>query len=107
MDKKILGARIRRLRTEARMTQDELAVKLGCSKGRISHIELGKRDLGLSELPELVDALQCSVSGLFYEVDSGDGEIAELLSRLTPDAKDAVVKIIQLFLKNGKEVMKD
>ena len=108
MDKKILGERIRRLRTESGLTQEELGQVLGYKgKSMMSLIETGKRDFDLSQLPELVNALHCSVSGLFYELDSGDGEIVELISQLTPAEKDAVVKIIQLFLRNRKEVMKD
>ena len=64
--------RIRELRKEAGMTQEELAAAVGVSLPSISHYETGRRRIPVSLLPEIRDALGCTWDELFGE--EGDSE---------------------------------
>lgn len=55
-----IGRRIRTLRQERKMTQEQLAEKAGISLSFIGHIERGSRKLSVETLYKLVDALDCS-----------------------------------------------
>jgi transcriptional regulator with XRE-family HTH domain len=55
---KEIGNRVRLLREELRMSQDELATRLGYkSRSSINKIELGQRNLTQSKIKALADAL--------------------------------------------------
>lgn len=62
-----MGYRVREVREEKRMTQEELAAASGVSRGTIVAIESGQvRDVLLSTLLKLADAMKVSVSDLFF-----------------------------------------
>ena len=63
-----LGLNIRRWRHGKRMTQAELAAKVGCASQTISAIERGKRDVSIERLFGLCQALGCSVEELLLGV---------------------------------------
>lgn len=52
-DREVLGVLIGRLRGEKKMTQQELADRLGVSKAHVSDVENGKRTLGPGPLRKL------------------------------------------------------
>jgi transcriptional regulator with XRE-family HTH domain len=52
---------IKELRIESRMTQSELAQKLGCGHSKISLIEDGKRGINLEDIEKIIEALDLSV----------------------------------------------
>lgn len=61
-----LGERIRELRTEAGMTQDELARAIGTSAAVVSQYETGHREPSLLRIREIAHALDvdfCAVLG--------------------------------------------
>lgn len=61
----MLGKRIRDRRLELNMTQDELAQKTGYkTKGAISRIENGERDLSQSQISDFAKALKTTESFL-------------------------------------------
>jgi DNA-binding XRE family transcriptional regulator len=60
-----LGARIRELRKEAKLTQEELASRAGLSANYIGETERGKRNPGALALFAVAQALEISVAGLF------------------------------------------
>ena len=63
--KESLGSKIKRLRIEKNMTQQELADKLGVTDRAISHWENGRRLPDYSLLKELCDTLSISINELF------------------------------------------
>lgn len=65
--------RIRELRHDANMTQDELAKKIGVSTQAISNYELGKRQLTLSRAVAIALALGRTLEDLIGENDTADG----------------------------------
>ena len=63
-----LGLNIRRWRRGMRLTQAELAAKVGCGVGTISAIEHGRRDVSIEMLFRLSRALMCPVKELLQGV---------------------------------------
>ena len=64
-----LGLNVRRLRHGMRITQKELAARVGCGARTISAIERGQRDLSVEMLFALCRALGCPVSELLLGVE--------------------------------------
>ena len=64
-----LGLNIRRWRRGRRMTQAELAAKVGCSAGTISAIERGQRGSSVEMLFALSRVLTCPVKELLQGME--------------------------------------
>ncbi|MFN7995275.1 MAG: helix-turn-helix transcriptional regulator [Bryobacteraceae bacterium] len=66
-----VGDRIREIREERRMNQDQLAERAGLSKGFLSDVENNKRNIGSQNLLKLANVLGASVDYLLR------GEVSE------------------------------
>lgn len=66
-----VGDRIREIREEMQMNQDQLAERAGLSKGFLSDVENNKRNIGSENLLKIANVLGASVDYLLR------GEIAE------------------------------
>jgi transcriptional regulator with XRE-family HTH domain len=71
---RIIGALLRKARTDKNQSQKELADRLGLSSRRLSQYEFGQRPIPLSQLQELADVLGLSMG---YFIDEGFGTIGE------------------------------
>lgn len=80
MDSKALGARIQLYRVRAKLTQKELAEKLGCTSQHISAIERGVKTPTLETFVTLCNILQVQPDLLLQDVIEGwqDGWEADL-----------------------------
>lgn len=112
---KEIGNRVRLLREELRMSQDELATRLGYkSRSSINKIELGQRNLTQSKIKALADALDTTPAYIMGWTDPLDvvdpDQIAQIvmtdavmtthimtLNGLTPDHKYQVYDLIDLL----------
>ena len=56
-----LGALIRRRRTELRLSQTELAEKVGTTRQWLSRLEKGKNDIGTARLLAVLDVLELNL----------------------------------------------
>ncbi|HZX47760.1 MAG TPA: helix-turn-helix transcriptional regulator [Nitrospirota bacterium] len=63
--KNIVGDNIRRLRSEAGITQEEVALRSGLSQGYINQLESGKRRFTQKSLELIAEALSVQMSDLF------------------------------------------
>lgn len=63
-----LGMAIRVQRTRLKLSQEKIAELAGIERNYLSDIELGKRNVSLSMMVRLAQALGCSMSELFAEV---------------------------------------
>lgn len=84
MDYYQIGQRIRKIRKAHKLSQDELASKVGISTTHMSHIETGNTKLSLPVLVDLADALQVRVDDLLFDsprdsVSSTSDELQQLL----------------------------
>ncbi len=59
-----LGSRIKQVRTEKELTQEELASKCGFDRTYISLLERGKRNISFSNLQALALGLDITISDL-------------------------------------------
>lgn len=60
-----VGRRIKVRRVELGMTQAELAAKLSVGQSNLSYIERGERDVSVSLLAEIAEALECRPEEFF------------------------------------------
>lgn len=73
-----IGDKLKTLRKGRRLTQQELAERMGLSRATISNYELGRRSPHLSELRRFAEFYGVSLD--YFGVDASD-ETFELLSR--------------------------
>ena len=71
---RIVGALLRKARTDKSMSQKDLAATLGISPRRMTEYEFGQRPIPLSQLQTMADALDMPMS---YFIDEGVGMIGE------------------------------
>ena len=112
-----IGERVRQLRKERMITQDELGVVLGdkvtgkpLSRGQISNLETGKRNFNIHQLKALADFFKVSIETLGLESD--EVEAVDLLERARlifendnvpmDEKQDLYERIMKLYL-NAKE----
>ena len=70
MIEKYVGEKIRELRKNASLTQEELAFKSGLDRTYITSVEAGHRNISIKNLDKITQSLGCTLSELFedYEV---------------------------------------
>ncbi len=96
---RIVGARLRQLRSEANRTQQDLADMLECPLSTIIEYELGKRPIPVAELEVVCRALNVPLS-YFLDKDSNIGkwhllqDQFELFKELPPELREFVLKPI-------------
>lgn len=57
--------KIRKLRQNAQLSQNELAIRMGVTQGAVSQWETGESNPQVGALPELARALGCSIDELY------------------------------------------
>lgn len=62
-----IGQRIRRIRKAHRLSQEELAEKVGISTTHMSHIETGNTKLSLPVFVDIAQALEVQTDSLLYD----------------------------------------
>ena len=83
---KEIGERIKQLRKARHITQDELGVVLGSkttgrplSRGQVSNLETGRRNLNIHQIKILADYFNVSIDALGFKSD--EIETVDLLTR--------------------------
>lgn len=67
MDYYEIGQRIRRIRKAHKLSQEELAEKVGISTTHMSHIETGNTKLSLPVFVDIAEALDVQTDSLLYD----------------------------------------
>ena len=98
MDYYQIGQRIRKIRKAHKLSQDELASKVGISTTHMSPIETGNTKLSLPVLVDLADALQVRVDDLLFDsprdsVSSTGDELQQLLDGCNSQQAKAILDI--------------
>jgi transcriptional regulator with XRE-family HTH domain len=98
IDAKRLGARIRQLREERKLTQEKLAYECGRAKSYVCEIEAGKKLPSLMTLSEFAERLEVSLYDLLVFPNSGVREqLIEATRGVPTTALEELVK--SAFLK--------
>lgn len=86
IDTREIGRRVRQLRKEKCITQDELGIVLGdkitgspLSRGQVSNLETGKRNFNIHQIKALADFFGVSIETLGFKSD--EIETVDLLER--------------------------
>ena len=62
-----IGLRIKQLRANAGLTQDQLAYAINLSRSYLAEVETGKRNISIVNLERICDGLQVSMTGFFAD----------------------------------------
>ena len=105
MDKVAIGSRLREARNIAKLTQEQLAEKVGIGTTYISDIERGAKFPSLSLFIKIVDALGVSSDFILRgEIEAGKNcvydDITKKLDGLTPKQRLGVAELIDAYIKN-------
>ena len=105
MDKVAIGSRLREARNMAKLTQEQLAEKVGIGTTYISDIERGAKFPSLSLFIKIVDALGVSSDYILRgEIEAGKNcvydDIMRKLDGLTPKQRLGVADLIDAYIKN-------
>lgn len=121
LDTKEIGGRIRQLRKARNITQDELGIVLGekttgkpLSRGQVSNLETGKRNLNIHQIKILADYFNVSIETLGFKAD--ELETVDLLERAKlifenenvplEEKQDLYENIMKLYLSVRKQIKK-
>ena len=104
MDKVAIGSRLREARNMVKITQEQLAEKVGIGTTYISDIERGAKFPSLNLFIKIVDALGVSSDYILRgEIEAGKNcvydDITKKLDELTPKQRLAVAELIDTYIK--------
>lgn len=71
---KIVGDRIRILRTEKGLSQEELAHRAGVSTSHVGKLERGEKNPSLSSIEKVINALEITFEDLFKYIQPSFGD---------------------------------
>lgn len=95
IDYKDIGARIRAVRMERKMTQEQLAEAAGVGTSHISHIETGSGTPSFETIIQIINALDCSADELFcIEVKNARPFLNNWLCEIVADCDPTEIKLI-------------
>jgi transcriptional regulator with XRE-family HTH domain len=81
------------------LTQQQVADRVGTSKGVVSNWESGKRGMSAGVIEALEEALQLEPGDLFR--DPAQPSADELLRDATPEQRRQALQVIEALLKTG------
>jgi len=92
----IMGKLIRTERERAKLTQDELAQRVGLTRTSISNIEGGRQKIQVHTLYAIAEALHVSADTLLPLTDTGELEAIEkrLPKELPPEKREWVKRVL-------------
>lgn len=97
------GKRLKQLRLQANISQEELAEKVNVSTKTVSYWENAHNPVTLSKVPSIAKALNIPVYKLFVFLETdeklADKEYIELLQSRTGQELETLFKIIKEFQK--------
>ena len=62
------GSRLREMRRERKMSQEDLGLETGLEQAYLSDVELGRRNISLRNINALANALNVTLSELFIGI---------------------------------------
>ena len=80
-DDRLVGAKLRQLRTDRGETLDALAKEIGISHQQLQKYETGANRLSAGQIANVCRVLKISVSVLFEEIEDGPGRPSDEVSR--------------------------
>ncbi len=95
------GERLKYFRNLARLSQEELAEKIGCERNTLSYIEIGKNSISFTKLKKLCKVLNIEPYQLFiFDYDLPDADRIYEINKLLESMTDAQLGIVYKMLLN-------
>jgi len=94
----LVGRKIRQLRRQRKLTQVELAEKIGIHQSDLSRMEQGEYKVGLDTLLKILQTFNLSI-GEFFEERARESIILDKFNSLSADAQREVASFIE-FKRN-------
>lgn len=101
-----LGERIKQLRKEKGMTQEELAKTLGVIRGTLSVWEIDKAEPDNKTLGKIADYFDVTIDYLLgrdTEPDNFDNNLRQILSKMSDEEGQQTIKILELIKQMSPE----
>lgn len=90
----MVGRKIRQLRRQRKLTQVELAEKIGIHQSDLSRMEQGEYKVGLDTLIRILQTFDLSI-GEFFEEPARESNVLEHFKALSPSAQKEVESFIE------------
>ncbi len=104
---KAIGNRIRKYRTEMKITQATLAELSGIEPSNISHIERGATKVSLPTLFKIANTLKVTLDDLVYDsLDKSYHISVKELNAILDDCSDSEIKSIVEIVKSTKAILR-
>ncbi|HEV8661285.1 MAG TPA: helix-turn-helix transcriptional regulator [Thermoanaerobaculia bacterium] len=94
----LVGRKIRQLRRQRKLTQVELAERIGIHQSDLSRMEQGEYKVGLDTLLKILQTFDLSI-GDFFDESSRSESVLERLKTLSPAAQKEVESFIEFKRK--------
>ncbi len=109
MDMKAVGQRIKQAREAKRLTQEQLAEKVGLTASHISVIERGIKSPRLETLVEILNTLKVDANSILSDVLSVSNEIvssllSDKLSALPETQQRKILRVLDTLIQETSEV---
>lgn len=109
MDFKSVGRNIRAYRTKKKMTQEQLAEKVGLTVAFIGMIERGDKMPSFETFIKIANALEVSADVLLHDVLVAGYEVKnsllnERLDKISREDRAMIYEVIDTMLKHSKQI---
>lgn len=84
----LFAKRLAKLRKERQMSQQQLALMLGCSRGQIGNYELGSREPDILTLVKIADFFQVTLDYLIGKTEIRTSKVKESVEKLVSIAEE-------------------
>ena len=85
------------------LSQEQLADRMGVTRGYVSHVETGKRRYDQLFLEAAAEALNCTPADLIMRDPTQRGGIWSLWDQIAPEQRDQAAKVLEAFKKTGTD----
>lgn len=98
-----LGHLLRQLRERARLTQRDIAERIGVSGAYVHHVEMGGRRADLDILERFAESvgarLVVDIVPADADADTPEARLLAAFRKLHPDAREAVLRMIEATIR--------
>src|SRR4051795_7034727 len=91
----LVGRKIRQLRRQRKLTQVELAERIGVHQSDLSRMEQGEYKVGLDTLLKILQTFDLSIGDFFEESRRNEETVIDKLKSLSPNAQKEVESCIE------------
>lgn len=105
--KEVIGANLRKIRAERKMTREQMAEAVGVSTTFYANLETGNKMMSVTTLKKVADALGVSTDSILYEdrpCDAAD-RIQKALSNQPQEVAHIAEKMVQVCVTEIPQIM--